>query len=68
MEMSMTLTYGVTSAVAAACALMAAMERFGSSPIAAAQGTTVPAAGHALTQDAVDRKADARVLPRGRRL
>lgn len=63
----MTLTYGASSVVAAVCALLAAMERFGSSPIPAAHGTAVPAAAH-LTQNAVDRKADDRVLPRGRRL
>lgn len=68
MEMSMTLTYGAGSVVAAVCALIAAMERFGSSPMPAAHGTAVPAAAHALTQNAVDRKADDRVLPRGRRL
>jgi hypothetical protein len=68
MEMSMTLTYGATSLAAAVCAFRAAMQRFGASPIPAAHGTSVPAAAHALTQTAVDRKADDRVLPRGRRL
>jgi hypothetical protein len=64
----MTLTYGVLSMGAAVCALQAAMERFGSSPIPAVQGTTGSAAAAALTPNAVDRKADHRVLPRGRRL
>ena len=69
MGTTMTLTYGTDSLVAAACALMAAMQRFGVSPIVAAQGTSVPtAAAAALTPNAVDRKADHRVLPRGRRL
>ena len=69
MEMSMTLTYGAGSVVAAVCALAALMQRFGVSPIVAAQGTSVPAAAAAaLTPNAVDRKADHRVLPRGRRL
>jgi hypothetical protein len=66
--------------------MVALMQRFGVSPIAAAQGTRVPSAGFAArgaelvatadvaphaalsTQTAVDRKADDRVLPRGRRL
>jgi hypothetical protein len=67
--MTMTLTYGAFSMGAAVCALQAAMERFGVSPIPAVQGTSVSAAAAAaLTPNAVDRKADHRVLPRGRRL
>ncbi|HUR14700.1 MAG TPA: hypothetical protein VM097_09455 [Mycobacteriales bacterium] len=68
MGTTMTLTYGATSMAAAVTALLAAMERFGSAPIAAVQGIAVPAAGHAATPNAVDRKADDRVPPRGRRL
>ena len=70
---SMTISYGSASFVAAFAAVCAAvsslMQRFGASPIPAAQGTRVPAAaqlGH--TTVAVDRKADDRVPPRGRRL
>lgn len=64
-----TWTYGVTALLAA---LVAAFERFGSAPIPAAQGTTVPAAGsqamtRALAATHVARKADDRFRPRGRR-
>ena len=74
---TLTLTYGAAS-VAGLCALAllvaaALMQRFGVAPIPAAQGTSVPmaaqpnAAAHSTTT-AVDRKADDRVLPRGRKL
>jgi hypothetical protein len=80
---TLTLTYGAAS-VAGLCALAllvagALMQRFGVAPIPAAQGTSVPAAGQLVamsagapnahsTTTAVDRKADDRVLPRGRTL
>jgi hypothetical protein len=75
-----TLAYGATSLTAATCMPMTAtVERFGVSPILAAQGTSAsfagqlaaqPAAAHAAhtTKNVVDRKADDWVLPRGRRL
>ena len=73
---NMTLAYGVASPCIPA---MGMTERFGVSPILAAQGTGVsfagqlaaqPAAAHAAhtTKNVVDRKADDWVLPRGRRL
>ena len=76
---TLTLTYGAASVAGlSALALLVAgalMQRFGVAPIPAAQGTSVsgaaqlvaPNAAHATTT-AVDRKADDRVLPRGRRL
>ena len=72
---SMTLGYGATS-LSAACstAVMAVRERYGVSPVASAQGTSVPFAGPitarlaAHTQNVVDRKADGWVPPRGRTL
>ena len=81
---TLTLTYGAASVAGlCALALLVAgalMQRFGVAPIPAAQGTSVPAAApfamttavapHAAhsTTTAVDRKADDRVLPRGRTL
>jgi len=66
----MTLAYGapLTAALmaAAACVLLAVAERFGIAPTPAAQGITAPAAAH-VTDSVVARKADDRVLPRGRR-
>jgi len=64
-------TYAVAALLAA---LIAVFERFGSAPIAAVQGSSVPAAGRpamtartlALTHVAA-RKADDRFRPRGRR-
>ena len=75
---SMTLAYGATD-LSAACstAVMAVRERFGVSPIASVQGTSVPFAGpvtarlaaHAAqTKNLVARKADGWVPPRGRTL
>ena len=69
---NMTLAYGVASPCLPAVGMT---ERFGVSPILAAQGTSAsfagqPAAAHAAhtTKNVVDRKADDWVLPRGRRL
>jgi hypothetical protein len=78
---SMTLTYDATSMTAARMPVQ--LQRYGVSPILAAQGTSAsafghnagqpalaPAAPHAAhtTKNVVDRKADDWVLPRGRRL
>jgi hypothetical protein len=86
---STTLTYDATSLTAALSTstmpmpMTATVERFGVSPILAAQGTSASAFGHTAgqlaaqpaaphaahtTKNVVDRKADDWVLPRGRRL
>lgn len=66
----MTLTYGASLVAAlmaaAAWVLLAAAERLGIAPMPAAQGTTAPASAHD-TDNVAARKADDRVLPRGRR-
>lgn len=66
---SMTITYGAASVWAAmATGLVALVQRFGVSPILAAQGTRVPAAALVATTNAAARKADHRFRPRGRML
>jgi hypothetical protein len=74
-----TLTYGATPVPAARMRMTVPVERFGVSPMLAAQGTSAPIAGqlaaqtaapHAAhtTKNVADRKADDWVPPRGRRL
>ena len=64
------MTYGALFS-AALVALPALMQRFGSAPIPAVHGTSVSAAAtpNAVAhKTAVDRQADDRVPPRGRKL